>query len=103
MMVDYQIQALHGQQKTEGVVTLLQNSPNPFIEMTLLWFSLPDAADAKISIFDAKGREVYSKTARYAKGENHLVLQRSDLREPGQYTYRIDTASGSDSRKLMMF
>ena len=49
-------------QKTEGNVELLQNSPNPFIEMTLLWFRLPAAANVFLRIFDAMGKEVNAKT-----------------------------------------
>lgn len=90
-------------QKTEGQVELLQNSPNPFIEMTLLWFRLPAAAQVLLRIFDAKGKEVNHKAGQYQSGENHLILHRADFQEPGFYTCRLETPFGTASRKLMMY
>jgi hypothetical protein len=87
----------------EGSVELFQNSPNPFIEMTLLWFRLPAAADVFLRIFDTNGREVNAKNGAYQPGENHIVLHRADLREPGFYTCRLETPFGTASRKLMMY
>jgi hypothetical protein len=88
--------------KAEGV-ELLQNSPNPFIEMTQLWFRLPAIAHVALRIFDAMGREINCKSGVYAGGENHLVLHRADLREPGFYTCRLETPFGNATRKLMMY
>ena len=88
---------------TEGNVVLYQNSPNPFIEMTLLWFRIPAAMDVALRIFDAKGREVYSKAGHYAAGENHIVIHRSDLRDPGFFSARLETPIGIATRKMMMY
>ncbi|MBK8194499.1 MAG: T9SS type A sorting domain-containing protein [Lewinellaceae bacterium] len=92
-----------GQPVAEGGVELFQNSPNPFIEMTLLWFRLPAIASVVLRIFDAKGKEVNAKYGTFEPGENHVVLHRNDLREPGMYTCRIETPFGTASRKLMMY
>ena len=89
--------------KTEGNAELLQNSPNPFIEMTLLWFRLPATANIFLRIFDAMGKEVASKSGLYQPGENHIILHRADLQEPGFYTCRLETPYGTASRKLMMY
>jgi hypothetical protein len=84
-------------------VELFRNSPNPFIEMTLLWFRLPAASKIVLRIFDSIGREINSKTGTFQTGENHLVLHRADLREPGLYTCRLETPFGTASHKLMMY
>lgn len=97
----YQVRT--NQAKSESSVELFQNSPNPFIEMTLLWFRLPAFADVALRIFDAKGKEVNTKYGAYHSGENHVVLHRADLREPGFYTCRLETPFGNASRKLMMY
>ena len=83
-------------------VEILRNGPNPFIEMTLLWFKLPSPSTVVLRIFDSIGREVSSKSGLYQAGENHVVLHRSDLSEPGLYSCRIETAYGSAHRKMMM-
>jgi hypothetical protein len=98
----FQTQALPSK-TAEGSVELFQNSPNPFIEMTLLRFRLPASADIFLRIFDSNGREVNTKNGSYQAGENHLVLHRADLREPGFYTCRLETPFGTASRKLMMY
>ena len=90
-------------QKTEGTVELMQNSPNPFIEMTLLWFRLPAASNVLLRIFDAMGKEVKAKSGQFQPGENHMILHRADLQEPGFYTCRLETPFGTASRKLMMY
>ena len=97
-----QTQPLPGK-TAEGTVELFQNSPNPFIGMTLLWFRLPAAADVFLRIFDTTGREVNTKNGTYQSGENHIILHRADLREPGFYTCRLETPFGTASRKLMMY
>ena len=102
-MIASQLNVHAGHPKAEGGVELFQNSPNPFIEMTLFWFRLPAVASIALRIFDAKGKEVNAKLGTYEAGENHVVLHRSDLREPGLYTCRLETPFGAVSRKLMMY
>ena len=89
--------------QTEGTLELLQNSPNPFIEMTLLWFRLPAASTVLLRFFDALGKEVNAKSGQYESGEHHMILHRADLQEPGLYTCRLETPFGTASRKLMMY
>jgi hypothetical protein len=93
----------HDLKTSETGVELYQNSPNPFIEMTLLWFRIPGLSEIVLRIFDSKGKEVNVKTGTFAPGENHLVLHRADLIEPGFYTCRLETPFGTASRKLMMY
>ena len=82
---------------------LLPNAPNPFIEMTLVWFNLPANTDVTLRVFDSFGHEVYIKNATFEKGENHIILRRADLKEPGLYSYRLETVYGIATRKLMMY
>ncbi|MCK6690572.1 MAG: T9SS type A sorting domain-containing protein [Thermoanaerobaculia bacterium] len=82
---------------------LLPNAPNPFIEMTLLWFNLPANTSVTLRVYDALGREVYTRTSTFEKGENHIILRRSDLQEPGMYSYQLESEFGIANRKLMMY
>ena len=102
-MIATQLHVPPGQPLAEGGVELYRNSPNPFIEMTLLWFRLPAAANVLLRIFDAMGKEVNAKAGQYQSGENHMLLHRADLQEPGFYTCRLETPYGTASRKLMMY
>ncbi|MBK8558176.1 MAG: T9SS type A sorting domain-containing protein [Lewinellaceae bacterium] len=101
----YQYESIHQAENAviEQGVNLLPNSPNPFVEMTLLWFWLPEATEVSLRIMDSHGRVVHSRKGQFGKGENHIVLQRADIREPGIYLYRIETPLGTDSRRLVMY
>ncbi len=92
-----------GQAATDIGLELMHNAPNPFIEMTLLWFSLPANTDVTLRVFDGQNREVFTKAGAFSQGENHIILHRSDLPEPGLYSYQLESAYGIASRKLMMY
>lgn len=92
-----------GQPISDIGLELMQNAPNPFIEMTLLWFNLPANTDVTLRVFNSQGHEVCTKAGFFEKGENHILLRRSDLNEPGMYSYQLESAFGIASRRLMMY
>jgi hypothetical protein len=92
-----------GQPISDIGLELMQNAPNPFIEMTLLWFNLPTNTDVTLRVFDSHGHEVCTKAGSFEKGENYILLRRSDLKEPGMYSYQLESAYGIASRRLMMY
>ncbi len=89
--------------QSESTIRLLSTSLHAFIEMTLLWFWLPAEAYVQLRIFNSEGREVAAKSASFMAGENHLILRRQDLPEPGIYTCRIETRFGTVSRKVLLY
>ncbi len=92
-----------GQPIADAALELLPNAPNPFIEMTLLWFNLPAGTDVTLRVFNGNGQEICTKAGAFEKGENHIILRRSDLSEPGLYSYQLESEYGIASRKLMMY
>ena len=102
-MIATQVHAPVSPAPAEGGVELYRNSPNPFIEMTLLWFRMPAASKVVIRIFDAVGCEINAKPGYFEAGEQHMVLHRADLREAGIYTCRLETPFGTATRKVMMY
>jgi hypothetical protein len=92
-----------GHSQADGELELFPNSPNPFIEMTMLPFRLPEATEVVLRVFDGLGKEISTIAGAFAKGDNHIVLRRSDLKEPGFYIYQLETPYGTASRKLMMY
>jgi hypothetical protein len=87
----------------EGGLKLLSNFPNPFIEMTLLRFSLPEADDVVVNIYDAHGKSIFEVKNYFLKGDQQILLQRSDIGEPGIYIYQVKSKFGIATRKLIMF
>jgi hypothetical protein len=93
-------------QTTSGVVNksiILQNSPNPFIEMTQLLFRMQESGEAVIRLIHSSGRIVHTVAGHYSKGDNAVLVHRSDLREPGFYLCRLETQAGMSTRKIMMY
>lgn len=84
-------------------IRLFPNHPNPFIEMTLLRFVLPAAGEVILRVFDAMGLKIREKKAEFSAGENHFVLDRTEIGEAGVYLYEVDSKFGKASRKLIMF
>ncbi|MDW8230026.1 MAG: T9SS type A sorting domain-containing protein [Saprospiraceae bacterium] len=97
------IAAYPNQTTHPGSMELLQNGPNPFIEMTLLWFTLPAKSSVRLRVFNSEGREVFTQSGLYDKGENHILLRRADLVEPGIYAYQVESEYGVARRRLVMY
>jgi CubicO group peptidase (beta-lactamase class C family) len=65
-------------------------------------FVLPRASSATVDVFDVHGRQVGPRVSRrYGAGE-HEVLWRTDGAAAGVYFVRLDTPSGSDTRRVVL-
>ncbi|TNE65536.1 MAG: T9SS type A sorting domain-containing protein [Bacteroidetes bacterium] len=95
--------AYQGEPNADIGLKLMANAPNPFIEMTLVRFDLPATTDVTLRIYNSQGQEICTKAGSFDAGENHIILRRSDLQEPGLYSYQLETVYGIASRKLMMY
>jgi hypothetical protein len=71
-----------------GSIEILDQYPNPFRAETTIEFTLEDARDVELQVFDAAGRLVKSYTG-YEKGWNKQLINGSDLTGFGVYLYRI--------------
>lgn len=86
---------------------LLQNVPNPFNASTGIDFSLPEAGDVTLIVYDVLGRKVATLVdKRLEPGAHHIEWQaRDDSGRPlasGVYFYRITTTSSQASRKMVL-
>ena len=62
---------------------LFPNSPNPFVDETLVCFQLPEPATATLEVRDLTGRLVFSSTERYAAGRQSIRLGQAELSSRG--------------------
>ena len=85
---------------TEGY-ELHQNQPNPFEEVTMIGFSLPQAAQATIRISDVRGRTLKLIRGDYAKGYNQINLNSSEL-SSGVLYYTLETGDFTATRKMVL-
>jgi hypothetical protein len=81
---------------------LFQNEPNPFETSTVISFTLPEAMDATLSVFDVTGKVVHAVEGTYAAGYNQITLNRKDLRGAGVLYYRLDADDFTATKKMVI-
>ena len=85
-----------------GNFALYQNEPNPFDNQTKISFHLPTESDAKLTIYDAAGRILKTLNQKFAKGYNEVRLTKEDINATGILYYRLDTATHSATKKMII-
>lgn len=86
---------------------LAQNYPNPFNPQTTIAFSLENASNARLTIYDVNGATVRTLVDEHRQPGNYREPWdgRSDTGESvasGVYFYRLTAASFASSRKLVL-
>lgn len=81
---------------------LYQNRPNPFRGQTVVSFTLPEAATAKLSVYDLSGRMITVIQDNFNKGYNEIELNKSQLSGAGVFYYQLDTPDHSAVKKMVI-
>ena len=72
-----------------AAVSLLGNRPNPFRDLTSVYFTLSRPAKVRLEVFDLQGRRVASRDyGQQAAGTSHVSFKADGLRS-GLYDYRL--------------
>ena len=75
--------------------------PNPFRQEAAMTYRLPAAADVRLDVFDALGRQVRTLVdGRRPAGEHQASLQASGL-PPGLYVVRLTASGQTATRRLV--
>lgn len=88
--------------KTSEKPELFQNFPNPSKGITHISFSLPMAAEASITLYDALGRERQRIAHDFFTRGTHTVEMNLQQLEPGLYFYRMESNGFSSVKKMMV-
>lgn len=85
----------------ETGITLVQNYPNPFTDVTRIQYSVDKSDNVKLEVRDIAGKLVFQKDMGTVPAgmPQSYELQRGNL-APGMYTYSIVTSEYQVSRKL---
>ncbi|MFT6019864.1 MAG: hypothetical protein ACI9CQ_002667, partial [Saprospiraceae bacterium] len=81
---------------------LYQNSPNPFRQETTIGFDLPMEMSAKLSIFDAAGRQLKLVEGDFNKGYNQVIISKDEVSTSGVLYYQLVTESFEETRKMIL-
>ncbi|MEE8418067.1 MAG: T9SS type A sorting domain-containing protein [candidate division Zixibacteria bacterium] len=93
---------IDGKETLPENLLLFSNYPNPFNARTTIKFSLAEAANVKLQIFDIAGRLVETLAdCEFAAGENSVTWDAAD-RSSGIYFARLTAGDVKSSKKLLL-
>ena len=81
---------------------LESNYPNPFNPTTTIGFSVPRAADVRLTVYDALGRKVAVLVDGVRAAGRHEVTFHADELASGLYVYRLEAAGHAYTRKMTL-
>ncbi|PKN74365.1 MAG: hypothetical protein CVU49_09095 [Candidatus Cloacimonetes bacterium HGW-Cloacimonetes-2] len=95
------------QNATSPGISLYQNYPNPFNPSTTISYSLPEAGQVKLEIFNLRGQLVQVLTDSREPAGEHLKVwngtdQSGNAVASGVYFYRLITPSRSICRRMLL-
>ena len=82
--------------------SLDQNYPNPFNPGTTIAYSLPEASNVKLSLFNAIGQQVKIIENVYKNAGTYKVTLNADDLNSGIYFYKIEAGHFSQIRKMIL-
>lgn len=80
---------------------LFQNEPNPTANgATNIRFRLPEASDARLTLYDMTGKILTIQDAHFEKGDNKWHIQTPSV--SGVILYRLDTPTHSATKRMII-
>ncbi len=87
--------------RSADAFAVYQNEPNPFSGNTTITFTLPQADNAALTVFDVNGKVIYATKSSFAKGINTFTITRSDLPHTGVMMYQIESGLYTETKKMI--
>lgn len=81
---------------------LAQNYPNPFNPSTTFKFSLEEAGQVDLSVFNVLGQKVSTVIAGKLDAGQHEVTWEGEQFSSGVYFYRLTTPTNTETKKMML-
>ncbi len=82
--------------------SLSQNYPNPFNPQTTISFSLPEASDVTLTVFNVSGQEVATLVNGNLSAGSHTVNFDGASLTSGVYLYRLTAGSFTAQKKMVL-
>ncbi|NNF33030.1 MAG: T9SS type A sorting domain-containing protein, partial [Saprospiraceae bacterium] len=86
----------------EATFSLDQNEPNPFDEVTVIGFRLPESGNATLTVYDVSGRVITNVRGNYAQGYNEIKLKKEDLNATGVLYYTLKSGDYNATKKMII-
>jgi len=85
----------------DDIFALAQNNPNPFTASTTISFTLPEAGEASLTIYDITGKVIKTIVNHYPKGSNEIMLNADDFNTQGVMFYEMEWNGEKASKKML--
>jgi subtilisin-like proprotein convertase family protein len=85
-----------------GEFELYQNEPNPFRDLTIIGFHLPERTTATLKVYDVTGKVLKVVSGEFARGYNQVNLTRAELQGNGALIYQLDTPTHSATKRMIL-
>ncbi len=82
--------------------SLEQNYPNPFNPRTTISYSLPEASQVTLDIYNILGQKVATLVDEYQEAGEHQVNWNSTGQSSGIYFYRLKAGEATEARKMLL-
>ena len=82
--------------------SLSQNYPNPFNPTTKIQYSLPEALNVRLSVYNSMGQEMMQLVNENQSIENYIVEFNAQNLPSGIYFYRLQTNKFVDTKKMLL-
>ncbi len=82
--------------------SLNQNYPNPFNPTTTISFSLPEASDVKLEVYNINGQVVTTLANSYFEAGNHAISWDGRETASGVYLYKLQAGIFNETKKMLL-
>lgn len=96
------VTAIHSPRETVNNFRLEQNYPNPFNPSTKISFTIEKPGYVKLSVSDISGKEVAELVNSSMNTGSYEVNFNAENLSGGVYFYRLETAAGVDTKKMIL-
>ncbi len=86
-----------------GGFELLQNTPNPFSNETVISFEIPESGVVTTTVYDVTGKVIVQKSSNFEKGKNSVKMSKDDLNNvSGVFYYKVEFNGDVAIKKMIL-